>query len=412
MFMSSVFRRLPVGVVFLLLLLSSVRGRASETDNKAFVVRVDARFPTFSKFGAGILFAHLNGNALIVTAKHVVTDTQPAQRISVTFFQMPKRQIDGVLLPCLPTDMDVAVISVSDNDLPAGLLPPDMFPAEIVGEPGNLRRGSDVFPIGHPHGVSWDIPVVADHVSLVEDDTIRFQSNFVNEGDSGGALVTSRGDIVGMVIEDEQPSALAIRIDTVKRLLKGHYGVQLKSHAAREAYDELTRKLTPLEFSGHNMDYFKDHNSWIQFWTTTSITGCAMAIKSGMSMRGYGNEVNHIGQADNESTLDLTSKVTSVVTTFVATEMAAPVLDQLGWNVVSPTPDALAVVTLQNDKLKLMSYWTITTSNWDGAHLNEMKRVFPRDRVYLFFSSQDDAKSFQADLAKAMEYCASYRDPD
>jgi hypothetical protein len=404
---------LAAAIVFCCLTPPILRAQESKTSIAELVVRIDVQFPNHKKFGAGILFAHLNGKAWIVTAKHLIVDTQPAQKVLVTFVQNTKRQVNAEVLPALPTQLDVGVISVADNEIPPGLLKPNLFPATIVGDPGNLSSGDKIFVLGHPNGVSWAVPAVPDYVSRVANDTIRVQSNFVTVGHSGGALFGRGGALVGMVIEDEQPFATAIRIDTIKGLLKkGMYGVQLKSLAAQQDYEKLTASLRVLTYLSLESEYLKEYKAWIQFQIVTlTITDCTMTVNSQINVTGTGEWVNIYGHAIDNTVFDLASPGAITLTDFRVTDLAAPVLGELGWNSFSPITKIFTAVTLQKGSLKITSNRTISTTHFDPSY-RETKRVVPQDRVYLIFRTRERAASIQADLQKAMQYCASLSKPD
>ena len=59
-----------------------------------------------------------------------------------------------------------------------------------------------------------------DAIARVDTSTIEFQTNFVQQGHSGGALVNGNWEIVGLIKQDQQPYAVAVRIETVIDKLK------------------------------------------------------------------------------------------------------------------------------------------------------------------------------------------------
>jgi S1-C subfamily serine protease len=218
---------------------------AETLDERArqLVVRIDATFPGVTKFGAGIIFARANGRVYIATANHVVRDTQAATSVSVSFGTLPGEQFSGSVLAPLQTQLDMGVVYVPDTNLPR-----DLFPTRVIGNVGLVKRGDAMFPVGHPNGASWEIPVVPDHVSQAVAGTIRFQSGFVRNGNSGGALMDEMGNLFGMVIEDQQPDASAISIDTVLNTLRNAgYPIQLVASvpAAPAASNNTVPRQTP-----------------------------------------------------------------------------------------------------------------------------------------------------------------------
>ena len=72
-------------------------------------------------------------------------------------------------------------------------------------EPGTAKRGDSVYPVGNPNGVPWSLPVHPDALSDVSEDNISFQSSLIARGHSGGGLINSDGQLVGMIQADDPP---------------------------------------------------------------------------------------------------------------------------------------------------------------------------------------------------------------
>ncbi|MFT5395623.1 MAG: serine protease DegS [Gammaproteobacteria bacterium] len=138
-----------------------------------------------SSIGSGVI---MNTSGFILTNAHVIQDANDI-RITLNDGRQSQAQLIG-----LDTDTDLAVINISLQNLP-------MIP---IGDSSSLQVGDIVLAIGNPY--NFGQTVTQGIVSAISrkrrgisffDDFIQTDAD-INLGNSGGALVTAKGQLVGI----------------------------------------------------------------------------------------------------------------------------------------------------------------------------------------------------------------------
>ena len=170
--------------------------------------------------GAGILFGSANDRLYVVTANHVVRrGTTTCTDIRVELRTLPGEPVPATLTTSFDARRDVAVLSIPgarEKGIDVTRLPFDR-----LGDPTSLSRGDGVFALGFPQGRPWGTNVAPIPIASVSDSVLVFETSQVVPGNSGGALLDRRREIVGLVLNVQPPEATARNIAQVIELLRG-----------------------------------------------------------------------------------------------------------------------------------------------------------------------------------------------
>jgi S1-C subfamily serine protease len=151
----------------------------------------DVEVPGKETVGTGVVIVD---DGTILTNLHVVNG---AKRVKVTFFD--GLEADAEVIGTRP-DTDLAVLQ-------AKKIPDDLFAATMRSTSG-LRLGDDVVAVGFPFGIGPSVSAgvvsglkreyQSQDGSRILGNLIQFDAA-VNPGNSGGPLVTTEGEVVGIV---------------------------------------------------------------------------------------------------------------------------------------------------------------------------------------------------------------------
>jgi S1-C subfamily serine protease len=175
------------------------------------VVKVDAEHGSRRRAagsGSGFVFAH---DGLVLTNAHVV---EGATRLTVT---LPDGRSCAATPLGVDPDTDLAVLKISGSDLHVA----------PFGDSRRLRPGQIVIAIGNPFGFQHTVTagVVSATGRSLRARTGRLMTGLVqtdaalNPGNSGGPLVNTRGEVVGIntaVIVPAQGISFAVSAETAR----------------------------------------------------------------------------------------------------------------------------------------------------------------------------------------------------
>jgi len=137
-------------------------------------------------YGAGILIDPHRG--LVLTNHHVVQDMHTIRLTGYT-----GRTSSGVILGN-DTKRDLALVQAP------GLVFPEMMPPRL-GDAGRLRPGDEVFAVGMPRKLAFTVSRgIVSFVGRELEGTQYLQVDMnINDGNSGGPVVDSTGEVVGVM---------------------------------------------------------------------------------------------------------------------------------------------------------------------------------------------------------------------
>ena len=147
--------------------------------------------------GSGIIVGKTDDELLIVSNNHVV---ESADTLTVTFIDGSEAQAQ---VKGLDSDMDLAVIAVSLNDLSDDTK--NAITVATLGSSDDLKLGEPVIAIGNALGYGQSVTngivsALNREITLENGATGTFiQTNAaINPGNSGGALLNMNGEVIGI----------------------------------------------------------------------------------------------------------------------------------------------------------------------------------------------------------------------
>lgn len=163
---------------------------------KPSVVDVYSYGDTFTSAGSGVIVSSSDEGYYIVTNHHVIDEAKEFE--VVTYNDVNSCTYDAILIGSSPTN-DIAVLKVTTDE--------EWTVATFIEDSSEVKVGQEVIAIGNPLGilggtVTHGIISANEREVYVEDIGYMrlFQTDAaINSGNSGGALFTSDGVLIGIV---------------------------------------------------------------------------------------------------------------------------------------------------------------------------------------------------------------------
>jgi len=208
--------------------------RAQGPDERVqnLVVMLDGELGDSPTLGAGIIFGTGQDRLYIVTANHVVRrGADQAKEIKAQLKWLPGEPQPATLLTTSDPNLDLAVLVVTGLNKIG--VTNGTVPFDLLGDASSLKRGDTAHTLGYPSGRAWDMPVSEDKVATAAGGSIRFESAFLYPGNSGGALLNGKYELIGLVLKDDPPTGEAAAIDTIMDKLRSWgYPISLRLSSA------------------------------------------------------------------------------------------------------------------------------------------------------------------------------------
>lgn len=184
--------------------------------------------------GSGILVGQNDTELLIVTNNHVVDG---ATTLTVTFVdgESVTAQVKGT-----DSNMDLAVVAVNISDVKSSTL--EKLAYATLGDSESLQLGEPVVAIGNALGYGQSVTsgiVSALNVDLGDDDissSLIQTDAAINSGNSGGALLNTKGQLIGINSAKISSSGSGASVDNM--------GYAIPISQAKPIIDELMNKVT------------------------------------------------------------------------------------------------------------------------------------------------------------------------
>ncbi len=201
--------------------------------------------------GSGIIIGQNDSEVLIVTNNHVIEDNSG---VSIRFID--DSIVTAVVKGTAP-DIDIAVLAVDVDDISDETM--GQIRVAMLGNSDNLRLGERVIAVGNALGLGQSVTqggISAIGRSITVDD-VTFENMIqtdaaINKGNSGGALINIRGEVIGINSAKSSATGVegmgyAIPISSVIDVIN-----ELMNRETRELVDEKDRGY--LGISGYAVD--------------------------------------------------------------------------------------------------------------------------------------------------------------
>ena len=200
--------------------------------------------------GTGVIVGENDTELLIATNNHVV---EGAQEVSIGFIDetVVEAQIKGT-----DSSTDLAIVAVNKEDIPDETM--DQIKIAVIGNSDDLVLGEQVVAIGNALGYGQSVTtgvVSAFNRELdLSDGFSRFTSSgliqtdaAINSGNSGGALLNMKGELIGINEAKSSFSSSGVTVDSI--------GYAIPMAKAQPILEELMNQATREKYSEEEQGY-------------------------------------------------------------------------------------------------------------------------------------------------------------
>ncbi|MBD3305285.1 hypothetical protein GF339_02935 [candidate division KSB3 bacterium] len=174
-------------------------------------------------FGAGIIFSVKGDVLFIATAYHVIEKHPTAIDVEFEFLRGVPLQAE---LINTDSDLDLAVLRVTIEDDLWSAISITTLPFHLLATASDLEERDRMYPIGHPGGERWDIPVTPSYVKKAIAEDIRFEPACF-KGHSGGGVFNDQWILVGMILRDDGRRCKAVSFKRICATLEDDWGFEV-----------------------------------------------------------------------------------------------------------------------------------------------------------------------------------------
>lgn len=156
-----------------------------------------------SSSGSGIIFHQTDDKVFIVTNNHVISASSGSSQQSIVVTLAGDQKVEASIVGS-DADTDLAVLSVNKSDMSPESL--NKIVVATFGDSTELQVGELAVAIGNPLGEQFSNSVTQGIISGLDrrvstrdrDYTVIQTDAAINEGNSGGALVNSKCEVIGI----------------------------------------------------------------------------------------------------------------------------------------------------------------------------------------------------------------------
>ena len=209
---------------------------ASKTEKfKQGIVKISVHRPDDNiDTGAGIIVSVDSQYVYIITALHVLAgedDDLEDINIAVNFYSSSHDSIPAKVFPQFDEDLDLAVITVEAQNIADF----EVRPTLKIGDLAAMNELNEIITLGHPSNISWQLS--PGNIGFIETLHVQFSGDAVYPGNSGGALLDGKMNLIGIVTHRTAESASAVTIDiALDKLNEWNVPIQLEKAKASKKW--------------------------------------------------------------------------------------------------------------------------------------------------------------------------------